>query len=72
MINILERSSTDVNASNGCKQCPLLRDTFSGWGRLDIAKAIAALDGVLPPPDRLEPNDDAGETRPGSAPASPR
>ena len=60
MINILERSSTDVNASNGCKQCPLLRDTFSGWGRLDIAKAIAALDGVLPPPDRLEPNDDAG------------
>ena len=60
VINILERSSTDVNASNGCKQCPLLRDTFSGWGRLDIAKAIAALDGVLPPPDRLEPNDDAG------------
>jgi subtilisin family serine protease len=60
VINILERTATDVNASNGCKQCPLQRDTFSGWGRLDVAKAIAALDGVLPPPDRLEPNDDAG------------
>ena len=62
VINILERATTDVNASNGCKQCPLLRDTFSGWGRLDVAKAIAALDGVLPPQDRLEPNDDAGSS----------
>ena len=60
VLNILERSATDVNASNGCKQCPLQRDTFSGWGRLDVSKAIAALDGVLPNPDRLEPNDDAG------------
>jgi subtilisin family serine protease len=60
VINILERSATDVNASNGCKQCPLQRDTYSGWGRLDVAKAVAALDGVLPSPDRLEPNDDAG------------
>jgi hypothetical protein len=60
VVNIIERTATDVNASNGCKQCPLLRDTFSGWGRLDVAKAIGALDGVLPQPDRLEPNDDAG------------
>jgi subtilisin family serine protease len=60
VVNILERSATDVNASNGCKQCPLLRDTFSGWGRLDVAKAVGALDGVIPPPDRYEPNDDAG------------
>jgi subtilisin family serine protease len=58
--NILERSATDVNASNGCKSCPLLRDSLSGWGRLDVSKAIAALDGVLPAPDRYEPNDDAG------------
>jgi Subtilase family len=62
--NILERSATDVNASNGCKQCPLQRDSFSGWGRLDLSKAIAALDGVLPPPDRYEPNDDAGAQAP--------
>ena len=60
VINILERSATDVNASNGCKLCPLQRDSYSGWGRLDVSKAIAALDGVLPSPDRLEPNDDAG------------
>jgi subtilisin family serine protease len=60
VLNVLERTATDVNASNGCKLCPLQRDTFSGWGRLDVAKAVAALEGVLPSPDRLEPNDDAG------------
>ncbi len=61
VINILERSATDVNASNGCKPCPLQRDAYSGWGRLDLGKAIASLDGVLPTSDRLEPNDDAGK-----------
>jgi hypothetical protein len=60
VMNILERSATDVNAATGCKQCALQRDPLSGWGRLDIARAVAALDGVLPPADRLEPNDDAG------------
>jgi serine protease len=60
VLNILERSATDVNASDGCKQCPLLRDSSSGWGRLDVARAVGALDGVIPPPDRYEPNDDAG------------
>jgi hypothetical protein len=58
--NILERSATDVNAANGCRSCPLLRDALSGWGRLDVSKAVAALDGVITPPDRFEPNDDAG------------
>jgi len=37
-----------------------LRDPRSGWGRLDVAKAIEALAGPLPPPDRYETNDDAG------------
>jgi hypothetical protein len=60
VINLLGRSVTDVNASNGCKQCPLQRDPLSGWGRLDVARAVAALEGVLPVADRLEPNDDAG------------
>jgi subtilisin family serine protease len=60
VVSILERSATDVNAANGCKPCPLQRDALSGWGRLDVSKAIAALDGVLPLPDRFEPNDDAG------------
>jgi serine protease len=61
LANVLERTSTDVNAATGCKQCALLRDPLSGWGRLDIARAVAALEGVLPQPDRLEPNDDAGK-----------
>ena len=60
VVNILERTATDVSAANGCRSCPLQRDALSGWGRLDLSKAIAALDGVLPPPDRFEPNDDAG------------
>ena len=62
--NILERTATDVNAATGCRQCALLRDPLSGWGRLDISHAVAALDGPLPPPDRLEPNDDAGTHAP--------
>jgi subtilisin family serine protease len=60
--NIIERSTDDVNATNGCKQCATGRDPLSGWGRLDIQKAVAAggPDAVLPPADRYEPNDDAG------------
>jgi len=57
---LLERSADDVNAGSGCSICPLGRDAFSGWGRLDIAKALAALNGPLPPPDRFESNDEAG------------
>ncbi|HYZ76296.1 MAG TPA: S8 family serine peptidase [Gaiellaceae bacterium] len=57
---ILERTAADANASNGCRRCPLLRDSLTGWGRLDIAAALAALAGPLPPADRFEPNDDAG------------
>ena len=67
--NILERTATDVNPATGCRQCALLRDPLSGWGRLDISRAIAALDGPLPPPDRLEPNDDAGTHAPTLPPA---
>ena len=62
--NILERTATDVTAANGCSQCPVGHDSFTGWGRLDIAHAIAALDAPLPPADRLEPNDDAGSHAP--------
>jgi subtilisin family serine protease len=57
---ILERSADDVNASTGCPRCGLLRDPLSGWGRLDVAKAVAALAEPLPAPDRYEGNDDAG------------
>ena len=57
---ILEHTADDVNAASGCSKCPLLRDAYSGWGRVDVAKAVAALAGPLPVPDRFETNDDAG------------
>jgi subtilisin family serine protease len=58
--SILEHSADDVNAANGCGRCALLRDPLSGWGRLDVAKAVQALAGPLPPADQYETNDDAG------------
>jgi subtilisin family serine protease len=57
---ILEHSADDVNAATGCSKCQLLRDSFSGWGRLDVAKAVASLAGPLPVADKYETNDDAG------------
>jgi Subtilase family len=57
---LLERAADDVNATNGCPRCGLLRDPLSGWGRLDVAKAVEALAGPLPPADAYETNDDAG------------
>ena len=58
--HILTRSAEDVSAATGCKACPLLRDSYSGWGRLNVAKALAALSGPIPGADRFESNDDAG------------
>jgi subtilisin family serine protease len=57
---ILEHSADDVNAATGCSKCALLRDAFSGWGRLDVAKAVVALSGPLPAADHYEGNDNAG------------
>ncbi len=58
--SVLEHTADDVNATNGCPKCGQGRDFLSGWGRLDIARAIAALAAPLPAPDRYETNDDAG------------
>jgi subtilisin family serine protease len=59
---LLEHTAQDVNATDGCRECPLLRDSLSGWGRLDIASALIALqEGPLPPVDTREPNDNAGD-----------
>jgi hypothetical protein len=59
--HLLTRTADDANASTGCRQCALQRDPLSGWGRLDVAAAIAqATQGSLPAADALEPNDDAG------------
>jgi subtilisin family serine protease len=58
---LLERTTDDVNASNGCPRCRLLRDALTGWGRLNIAKALSVLaKGSPPTADKLETNDDAG------------
>jgi subtilisin family serine protease len=56
---ILERTAADANAETGCAACGAGRDAYSGWGRLDVAAAIAALSKPLPPKDRYETNDDA-------------
>jgi hypothetical protein len=58
---LLERTADDANASNGCVHCPLLRDSLTGWGHLNIARALAVVTkGTPPPADRYETNDDAG------------
>jgi hypothetical protein len=57
---LLERTADDANAATGCPTCPLLRDSLSGWGRLDVQRAIGALARPLPTPDRFESNDEAG------------
>ena len=58
---ILERSAVDSTPANGCRRCLYLRDSFTGWGRLDVAAALEALAAELPPADPYETNDDAGE-----------
>jgi hypothetical protein len=59
---LLERSADDANPNTGCAQCPYGRDLFSGWGTLDVFRALTMMtDGTpLPRPDAYEPNDDAG------------
>jgi hypothetical protein len=62
---ILERSADDVTPATGCSVCRVGRDSYSGWGRLDVANAIAALAaGALPKPDAHEPNDDVAQAFP--------
>ncbi len=67
VIWLIERSATDMNPSDGCSACPVGRDALTGWGRLDIARAVSFLRDhtPLPPPDLFEPDDDAaGEAHP--------
>jgi hypothetical protein len=61
VVNLLERTAHDVKPESGCPDCPLGRDRFSGWGRLDVFEAVAQASLVDPPADRFETNDDAGE-----------
>ena len=56
---LVERTADDANFLNGCRACRAGRDPLSGWGRLNIARALAA-SRAPPAPDRFETNDDAG------------
>jgi hypothetical protein len=58
---LLTETARDVNAATGCQACPPRRDAYTGWGRLDVTAALRQLSGVIPPRDRYEPNDDAGD-----------
>ncbi|MGH3066764.1 MAG: S8 family peptidase [Gaiellaceae bacterium] len=57
---ILRSTAADLYAETGCGACAIGRDAHSGWGHLDVAAAIAALDAPLPLRDFYEANDDAG------------
>jgi subtilisin family serine protease len=60
---ILERRTDDVDAATGCADCPVGRDKYSGWGSLDVTRAVDFLTSgsPLPPSDRLEPNDNPSQ-----------
>ena len=59
---LLTGTARDVSPATGCGFCPVHRDALSGWGRLDVTAALRVLtSGQIPPRDRYEPNDDAGE-----------
>ena len=55
--NILTRSAQDATPDTGCVRCIVGRDSLTGWGLLDVAAAVRALDDPLPEGDRYEIND---------------
>ncbi len=58
---LLERSARDLKPETSCGACTAGRDPLSGWGGLDIGRAITLLlAGRIPPPDSHEPNDGSG------------
>jgi subtilisin family serine protease len=54
---LLTRSAFDADSDTGCSRCPAGRDALTGWGVLDVASSVRALDGPYPAPDRFEAND---------------
>ena len=59
IVGLLERSAVDMAPASGCRRCLVARDSLTGWGRLDVTRAIQ-WPGALPAIDRYETNDDAG------------
>jgi hypothetical protein len=60
VVTLIERNADDSTPASGCGHCESGRDPLTGWGKLDVASAVASLAGPLPPRDGYEPNDDAG------------
>jgi hypothetical protein len=60
---LLERTADDASPATGCRQCPLLRDAYSGWGTLNIQRAlqVATSGEAIPPADAYETNDEVGK-----------
>lgn len=56
---LLERNADDADPGTGCSACSYGRDPLTGWGTLDVAKAVAALKGPLPPASPYEPTNNA-------------
>jgi subtilisin family serine protease len=56
---LLTRTADDAGAVNGCARCAPGRDELTGWGRLNVARALTGA-ATPPAPDRYETNDDAG------------
>ena len=56
---LLTRSAVDAESDTGCQRCSSGRDALTGWGVLNVANAVEALDRSLPEPDRFEANDEA-------------
>jgi hypothetical protein len=57
---VLERSADDARAATGCPICRPGRDALTGWGTLDIARAVAMLARPIPPADPCATSNDAG------------
>lgn len=56
---LLTRSAADADPDSGCSRCTSGRDALTGWGVLDVASAVQALEGTFPEQDRYESNDEA-------------
>jgi subtilisin family serine protease len=59
----LTRSAADTEPDSGCIRCSSGHDSLTGWGVLDVASAIQALD-ELPAADQHEANDEAAIAAP--------
>jgi hypothetical protein len=59
IVGLLERSAVDMTPASGCRRCLAERDSLTGWGRLDVQRAVQ-WSGALPALDGYETNDDAG------------